>query len=392
MTIVEVSLRFWRQVASGLLIVFCVFVLNLYGCSYIVPQSGPSTYSVISESNVIVVNLNPEIALKFKQEENDIKGKIKDFVTPAYSPSIGKGDILEVVIYESPPGVLLSSSPSVILQPEGISSLTVPPQMVDEQGYISIPFAGKLYVLGKKPEEVANEIQRRLSKKANRPQVVVRLVGVRSSAVTVFGHVKESKKVTLTYTTNTLLDVLASVGGVTSPINKTLVQISRGGRKVVLPLEEIIRNPELNINLKPGDIITVIYKTQSATILGATGRNMELEFEARGITLSQALGRAGGLRDDINHAKGLFVFRFEDKNILDRAGVKYKIQTKEGKVPVVYNIDISKAESVFILRDFEIKDGDIIYLSTAPAVQLSKFLGMISDIIQPVFMIDVLSR
>ena len=368
------------------------FLILLSGCSYIIPQSGPSTYAVRQNESITLVDLTPQLVSRMKQERESLKEKIRAFLTEPYSPVIGKGDVLEIVIYESPPAVLLASSASAIIQTDGLSSLTVPSQMVDDMGYINVPFVGRVYVLGRRPEEVAREIEERLSKKANRPQVVVRLAGFFSSTVTVFGHVKESRKVPLTYSTTTLLDVLASVGGVTSPVEKTLVQITRGKRSLVLPLEEVLEDPELNINLMPGDVITVIYKNKSATILGATGKNMELEFEAKGITLSQALGRAGGLRDDIAHAKGLFVFRFEDRGVLERLGIRYRAYTREGKVPVVYRIDMSRPESVFVLRDFIVEDGDIIYVSTAPAVQLGKFLGMISDIIQPIFMIEVISR
>ncbi len=367
-------------------------LISLFGCSSLIPQSGPSTYAVRYDENIVLVDLTPQLTLRMKRQSGNLKEKIKAFLTEPYSPAIGRGDVLEIVIYESPPAVLLASSASAIIQTSGVSSLAVPPQMVGDRGYITVPFVGRVYVLGKRPEEVAREIEKKLSKRANKPQVVVRLGGFLSSTVTVFGHVRESRKVPLTYTTKTLLDALASVGGVTSPINKTLIQVSRGNRSITLPLEEVIQNPELNINLRPGDVITVIYRTKSATILGATGRNIELEFEAKGITLSQALGRAGGLRDEIAHAKGLFVFRFEEKGTLDKLGIKYKSYTKDGKAPVVYNIDLSGPESVFVLRDFEVKDRDIIYVSTAPAVQLGKFLTMVRDIIQPIFMIKILSR
>jgi len=373
-------------------ILIILATLFLYSCSSLIPQAGPSTYAIRQDDSIVLIDLSPQLVAKIKQEKSDIREKIRAFLSEPYSPSIGKGDLLEVIIYESPPAVLLASNPSTVLLSGGVASLSIPPQLVDDAGYINVPFVGRIYVLGKRPEEVAKEIEEKLSRKANKPQVIVRFGGFNSSTVTVFGHVKESRKVPLSYNTTTILDVLASVGGVTSPIEKTLIQISRNGKEITLPLEEILQNPELNINLKPGDVIRVIYQTKSATILGATGKNMELEFEAKGISLSQALGRAGGLRDDIAHAKGLFIFRFEDKEVLDKLGITYQSYTKDGKVPVVYNIDLSNPASVFVLRDFEVKDKDIIYVSTAPAVQLGKFLSIVRDVIQPIFMIKVLTR
>ncbi|WP_461832274.1 polysaccharide biosynthesis/export family protein [Aquifex sp.] len=356
-------------------------------------QSGPTTAAVLTadEQGIVVLPLNPEITFKLKKEKELFRKKLKAFLAKPYSPKIGKGDILEIYIYETPPAVFLSSLSSQGYG-GGVVSAVLPPQIVDDEGYINIPFVGRVKALGKRPEEISREIERKLAKIANHPQVIVKVSNFTSSTVTVLGHVKESRRVPLGYNTKTLLDVLANVGGVTSPINKTIVKIIRKGQSITLPLEDVLSNPHLNINLKPGDIINVIYKTKSATILGATGRNMELEFEAKGISLSQALGRAGGLRDDIAHAKGLFVFRFEKREILDSLGIKYKVHTKDGRVPVVYRLDLSDPVSVFLLKEFELKDGDIVYVSTAPAVQLGKFLSMIRDIIQPIFMIKVLSR
>ena len=51
--------------------------------------------------------------------------------------------------------------------------------------------------------------------------------------------------------------------------------------------------------------------------LGSTGRNEEINFEAQGITLAQALARAGGLNDARSDARGVFIFRFEPKAALD---------------------------------------------------------------------------
>ena len=367
--------------------------LFLSACSYMIPQGGPTTTAVLTaDERIVVLTLNPEITLKLKGEKESFRDKLRTFLSRPYSPRIGRGDVLEIYVYETPPAVFLSASLSSQGYGGGLVSAALPPQLVDDEGYINVPFVGRVKVLGKRPEEVSREIEKKLAGVANHPQVVVKVPTFTSSTVTVFGHVRESRRVPLGYNTSTLLDVLASVGGVTSPINKTLVKISRGGEDITLPLEEVLSDPELNINLKPGDIVNVIYKTQSATILGATGRNMELEFEAKGISLSQALGRAGGLRDDIAHAKGLFIFRFEREEVLKSLGISYKSHTRDRKVPVVYRLDLSDPVSVFLLKEFELKDGDIVYVSTAPAVQLGKFLAMIRDIIQPVFMIEVLSR
>ncbi len=372
-----------------------IFIMTFFSsCSYIIPQSGPSTSTImlseLTDENLTVIQLNPAFASLLNQSKENISEKINLFKTERYSPVIDKGDVLQVVIYESPPPVLFAESST--LTSGGVYAFNVPPQIVDDKGCITVPFIGRVYVKGKRIDEIINDIEENLKGKANNPQAVVQIVDFGSSYVTVFGNVAQSKKISLTYTNSTLLDILASAGGVTSPINKTIIQIDRGGRKLSIPLEDIIKNPELNTNVRPGDIITVAFKTQSATFLGASGKNDELEFEAKGINLSQGLGRAGGLQDDRAHAKGLFVFRFEDRDILEKAGIKPRGVAQDGKVPIIYNIDMTDTVSIFTLKNFYLKDGDIIYVATAPLIQYQKFLQMINATISPIFMIERMGK
>ncbi len=365
----------------------------LSSCSSFFPQLGPTTRSILHSSDpyITLVNLNPQLTSVLQQFVNNYETQIEHFFNKKYVPVIGTGDILEITIYETPPAVLFSVG--IISGSGSTQGFAVPPQIVDDEGYITVPFIGRVLAKGKRPEELGEEIRKHLINKANNPYVVVKILSFNSSYVSVFGEVRESRKVPLTYTNTTLIDVLSSVGGVTSPVNKTLVQIDRNGQKLVIPLELVIKNPRYNINLAPGDIVTVYYKSQNAVFLGATEKNVDLEFEALGISLAQALGRVGGLKEDVAHAKGVFIFRFEDREILEKADISYKAYTKKDeKVPVVYTVDMTKPESLFVLKNFTLKDGDIVYIATAPSVQLHRFLSFVSSAIQPVFMIERMSR
>lgn len=375
------------------ILLFLVIISLFSGCSSFFPQVGPTTHSILHSSNpyITLVELNPQLTSIFQQFVNNYETQIEYFFSKKYVPVIGTGDILEITIYETPPAVLFNVA--IISGSGSTQGFAVPPQIVDDEGYITVPFIGRVLAKGKRPEELGEEIRKHLINKANNPYVVVKILSFNSSYVSVFGEVRESRKVPLTYTNTTLIDVLSSVGGVTSPVNKTLVQIDRNGQKLVIPLELVIKNPRYNINLAPGDIVTVYYKSQNAVFLGATEKNVDLEFEALGISLAQALGRVGGLKEDVAHAKGVFIFRFEDREILEKADISYKAYTKKDeKVPVVYTVDMTKPESLFVLKNFTLKDGDIVYIATAPSVQLHRFLSFVSSAIQPVFMIERMSR
>ena len=114
-----------------------------------------------------------------------------------------------------------------------------------------------------------------------------------------------------------LLDALAAAGGVRQPVNKMTLQVSRSGQVQAMALDAIIRDPKQNIVLQPGDVITSFFQPLSFTVLGATGKNEEINFEAQGISIAQALARAGGLQDVRADARGVFLFRFESPDVLD---------------------------------------------------------------------------
>jgi hypothetical protein len=116
-----------------------------------------------------------------------------------------------------------------------------------------------------------------------------------TSNATVVGEVKQSLRLPLTAKGEKVMDALAASGGVTQAVGKTTLQLSRGGESKQLPMQRLIEDPAQNILLEPGDVVTALYQPLSFTVLGATGKNEEINFEAQGISLAQGLieSRAG---------------------------------------------------------------------------------------------------
>ena len=182
------------------------------------------------------------------------------------------------------------------------------------------------------------------------------------------------------------MDAIAAAGGVRQPVNKSTVQVTRNGRIQSLPLETIIRDPKQNIVLQPNDVVTVYFQPLSFTVLGATGTNNEVTFEAQGITLSQALGRVGGLSDGRADSKGVFIFRYEDP--ASPAVRPNVLVTEDNKVPVVYQFDMNDPATFFLAQSFPMKNRDVVYVSTAANVELMKFLAIITSVLSPAVAIN----
>jgi polysaccharide export outer membrane protein len=291
---------------------------------------------------------------------------------------VGAGDIVEVSIWEAPPATLFGAASTSSLGSTSATQATVfPEEMVAADGTIQIPFAGAITAAGRSPEQIQNSIVQKLSGKAHQPQVMVRLKSNETSNVTVVGDVAQSKQVPLTAKGEHLLDALAAAGGPRDPIDKVTVQFSRGSQMSNMPMERVVQEPEQNIPLAPGDVITVVHQPLSFTALGATGKNAEIDFEAKGISLTQALARAGGSMDNRADVHGLFVFRFEDPQAVP-ANEKLP-RTPDGKIPVVYRLNLDDPAAFLVAQKFPMKNKDVLYISDAPATELQKFLSILTS-------------
>jgi polysaccharide export outer membrane protein len=370
--------------------------LLLAGCSNMpwLPAAGPSakqidparkeTHEVVRIEGIQIVEVSDAVARRLLA--NRKQGQFSDTFVPSPPKGyvVGAGDVVEVSVWEAPPAMLFGGGTSLDARsgPATTRITSFPEQMVNTDGAVNMPFAGQVPAAGRTPQQIEAEVVRRLQGKANQPQVLVRVIRNVSSNVTVVGEVTSSLRMPLTARGERLLDALAAAGGVRQPVNKMTLQLTRGDQVQSMPLDLIIRDPKQNISLQAGDVVTALFQPLSFTVLGATGKNEELNFEAQGISLSQALARAGGLQDARADARGVFVFRLEDAAALEWSGKV--MTTPDGKVPVIYQIDLKDPASFFVAQSFPINNRDVLYVSNAPAAELQKFLTIVTSIAAPV--------
>lgn len=363
-----------------------LFAALLAGCSTM-SGSGPSAKAIdraarpaAADQGISIVTLDEAAARRAasfarSQRFADMFGAVEPSGT-----IIGTGDVLDIAIWEAPPAVLFgATAPGASIGGSLAQSVGIPQQVVGEDGTVTIPFVGSVSVRGRSPQDVGRLIVARLAGRAHSPQAIVRLAQNDSKAITVMGEVNATRRLPLTPRGERLLDALAAAGGSRQPIAKTTVQLTRAGRTAAMPLDAVVRDPAQNVMLQPGDVVTAIFQPYSFVALGAVGQNAEVPFEGGGISLAQALGRIGGLRDDRADVRGVFVFRLEHPEVLDPDTARTARRTAEGLVPVVYRLDLGQGASFFAAQDFAIRDRDVVYVSNAPIADLQKFLSIVSS-------------
>lgn len=374
----------------------CTF-LALAGCAGI-PTSGPSTSQInninkkIKDSGIQIVDVNEQIAQKLLSER-----KSGDFARTlgtgtSFQQQLGVGDVIEISIWEAPPATLFgaSSGDSQTLS-SGNHVTTLPTQMIDANGMITVPFAGEVKAAGRTPSQLDQLIQQKLKGKANEPQVMAQLAKNSTSYVTVLGDVTHSARVELTPKGERVLDAIAGAGGVKQPLNKITVQVTRGDKLESLPLQTVVDDPRQNVPLHANDVVTAIFQPYSFTTLGALGQTHEVTFEVQGISLAQALSRSGGLEDSRSDASGVYIFRFEAPDALPWTNRPIKARA-DGKVPVIYRFNLKDPQSLFAIQNFMIDDKDLLYVSNAPVADMQKLFNIILSFIYPITSIGVIAR
>jgi polysaccharide export outer membrane protein len=373
----------------------------LAGCATL-PTSGPSTKGVTridqtatNNAPIRIVDVTDAVAGRLMQMRKPATFSETLMGASDYDMIIGRGDALDIRIFEAPPAVLFSSGMGGPAS-AGLGSVRpaeLPSQIVGTDGRIDVPFAGQVPAAGFTPQQVAREIKKRLTGKAHDPQVIVRLAGNATANVTIVGDVASSGRIPLSSRGERLLDVLASAGGVRQPVGKMTVQITRGSAVEAMPLEAVIKDPRQNVRLQADDIVTLLFQPYSFMVLGAARANAEIPFESTGLVLSQALGRMGGLDDQRADPKGVFIFRWEDPALFAEDGQPLP-PLKDGKVPVIYRVNMRDAKTLFVAQTFPIRDKDVVYITNAPLADFSKFLTAVAQIVYPIATIQnsILSR
>lgn len=384
----------YRSLAASLLL------LTLSACAAL-GASGPSTNRVrgasqqaVGSGNIQIIRVTDAVARQVASASRQTEFSETLGDAPPAGTIIGRGDVVQVSIWEAPPAVLfgVSTSFSAGDVTTGLSSpisgmgqqTSIPDMMVDDAGFITVPFAGRIHAAGLSPRQVEAEIVSRLSGKAHDPQAIVQITHNASSDVTLVGDVATNSRVALTPRGERLLDVLAVAGGVKTPINKTTIQITRGKRVVTMPLEAVVRDPAQNIRLQPSDVVTAISQSLSFTALGETGTSSEVPFESTGISLAQALGRAGGLNPDRADVHGVFIFRLENPAAVSPEIAATARRTPDGHIPVIYVVDLKDPASLFVAQTFPIRDKDVLYVSRAPLSDLQRFVTIAASMVFPI--------
>ncbi len=346
-------------------------VAALLGCG--LPRSGPNKAeifkgSVLKEGDAYIVSVNARVtritsvAPSFGFGSNFLNAGIVG------SDQIAAGDVLGLTIFEN-----VRDDPLLGNTGQRVSSLTE--IQVDGQGFIFVPYAGRIKAAGQTPEGLRLAITRKLDTQTPDPQVTVQRLAGDGATVTVSGFAGAQGVLPIERPTRTLLAMIASAGGVAIEPSVALVRVTRGSHTGKVWLEDLYANPALDIALRAGDKITIERDTRAFTALGATGSQSRVPFETQTLSAIEAIATVGGLNTGSADPTGVFVFRNEPAEIANAVLGRNDLS---GDQRFVYVLDLTQPTGMFEARDFLVRDGDTVYVTEAPFVQWNKVLSAIT--------------
>ena len=358
----------------------------LAACST-VPSGGPSRAAVIDSgsrpnSPFLIVPISDFAIENLAHFPGpSLYGKFGDY-RAAVARRIGIGDTIGITVFEAAGGGLFSQ-PVSAGSATGSHSAVFPNQLVQRDGAITVPYAGRIHVDGLAPQDVEKEVVDKLTGKAIEPQVVVTLSRNIATSVTVGGEAVKGGRIPLTARGDRLIDVIATAGGITAPAHETFVELTRDGRTARVPFQTLLNDPRENIFARPGDTLTLVQYPLSFTAVGATLQNAVLRFGATGISLEEAIAKSSGFVDERADPEGVFVLRYEPVAIARAYPGLTPQQAALNLVPVAYLINMRNPRSLFLARRFSIHDKDIVFVSNSPYSDLTKVLGLVQSLAGP---------
>ncbi|MES0825187.1 polysaccharide biosynthesis/export family protein [Ruegeria sp. SCP11] len=340
------------------------------------PKSGPNKSEILSGStaqggNAFVVEVDDRVTKATSViPQYGFSSAFRSAPNLA-ADTVRAGDVLGLTIWENVDDGLLSGE---------LSSATPLEQMqVDSDGFIFVPYAGRIRAAGNTPEQLRQLITSKLQDQTPDPQVEVRRTAGNGSTVSLSGEIGAPGVYPIERPSRTLLGMLSQAGGVAVGSDIALVTLIRGNERGTVWYDDLFQNPKLDVALRGGDRILVEADSRSYIALGATGQS-RVAFDTQDLSALEALAQVGGLQSLSSDPTGIFVLRKERQDIARNVMGRSDLQ---GDQRMIYLLNLTAPNGLFIARDFVIRDDDTIFVTEAPYAQWSKSISLIAGGLTP---------
>jgi len=328
----------------------------------VAPKAGQYPFTLVEVVNAEMVPPAPAIA-----------NSTLALMPPRPTDLLGPGDVLDISVYEA--GVSLFGTALKTIASTGAVDTSstaekLPPVRVDDFGYIQVPFVGRLRAAGHTVHELQGMIQNGLRGMSQDPQVLITVERSITNSVIVAGEITRPGRLVLDTNRESLIDAIALAGGYRGSAADAVARVQRDGQTFEIRLSDLLDLPQHDVQVVPGDRITLVSRPQSFSVLGAPNKAEEIRFPRSNLSLAEAVALAGGANPNAGDAAAIFVFRYVPVNGAEQ--------------PTVYHLNMMRPGAYLLAQRFAMRDRDVLYVANARANQLTKFVQLLSQLFVPV--------
>jgi polysaccharide export outer membrane protein len=360
----------WRRMAIASLA--AVAVVQFAGCAFapgmrmhgvsnssdnIAPDSGKKGSPALPVTEISAATIN-RFAINARLQSAQF---VRQFSGRASSYVVGPADVLQIIVWDHPELVAgLSGQPTSTSR----AADAAPGVVVDEDGYIQFPYAGRLHVAGMSMAEIQTRLIAALSKFYLNPQVTVRIASFRAKQVYIDGEVHAPGMQLLNDVPMTLPEAIGRAGGFTADADQGRLSLIRDGHSYSLDMRGMItrgENPS-DVMLRRGDILRVMSREESGVyVMGEVNKPLTAVPKQDGrLTLADALSQAGSFNASTSDPKQLYVVR----------------GAQTGR-PEIFHLDARSPVSMVLASRFQLEPNDVVYVDASDLVRVSRVLALL---------------
>jgi polysaccharide export outer membrane protein len=367
-----VSYRDIRTLGLAILCVILSACSTVPGQRMIVPSNidvsgGEYSSEPRQQITVPITDINLDEIQKLQSTAKvDLPQQVQSMLTAASSepPSykIGKGDVLQITVWDHPELVAALGQPN----PNSRPSDAGPGFLVDDEGNVQFPYAGNIHVAGQTVKQIQAKISGLISKIYKDPQVTVRVGSFRYAQVYIDGEVRAPGVQQINDIPMTLTEAIGRAGGFTPNADQSKVDLIRDNQTIRINIPDLIdagKNPA-QIMLQRGDMLRVAARDENGIyVMGEVNRPATiLPMRSGKLTLAEALSQAGSLNQNTAEAKQLFVIRAP--------------YGSSGK-PQIFHLDATSPVSMILANQFDLQPKDVVFVDNGALVKFNRVLSLL---------------
>ncbi|MES2537320.1 MAG: polysaccharide biosynthesis/export family protein [Pseudomonadota bacterium] len=351
-----------------------IFLLSgVAACSSVAPGMHFNNATTKAETEVsaapiptMIKPITPQLVKDEKVlREQQASEDLSRLVTPPAPYSIDSGDILSIVVWDHPElaGAVMNT-PGASVAGVDAGPGTQPPAgfVVDHEGMVQFPYAGKLRLAGLTEEQARNLLSAKLAHYINQPIVTLRVQAYRSKRVYIDGEVKSPGLQSINDIPMTLVEALNRAGGLLPTADQSQIALIRSGTNYRINLPQLVQrgiNPA-SIMLANGDVVRAMSRDESKVFVsGEVTTPRSLTMHNGSLTLNEALGESGGINPLSGDSRQVYVVR------------------KSTTEPIVYLLDAHAPGALAMAESFELKPKDVVYVAATPLANWHRTISQI---------------